>query len=384
MPNRQVPDKFLVAFSFAGEQRKLVSDIATAVEARLGESTVFYDDWFEPYLAGDDADLKLQKLYLKQCELAVVCISERYGSKPWTMAENAAIRARVMQLQSSSVAGDAYRYLPLRVGPGDVEGVLFNTIVPDVSARTADDTADLIVARLKLIDPRFIPTPADMTVRPLWPETPPLPVWPIADHTGARDAFGQLLARNAPWQFLPLRGPSETGKSHITGQMMANALNVPDLACGRFDFKGTTDMEGELRAFMQYLGVSLSLQSSRLNDRLGAILDALKQRARPTLLILDTYEQAGEAADWVEKELLTSLIRAAWLRVVIVGQRVPPAMGAVWTEVARRPLDLQPPPPEDWLAFGNLYKSGITLEFVRKAYELCGGKASTMAQLLGP
>jgi hypothetical protein len=47
MPPRDVPEKFLVAFSFAGEQRDLVRSIAEAVEAHLGRSTVFFDEWYE-------------------------------------------------------------------------------------------------------------------------------------------------------------------------------------------------------------------------------------------------------------------------------------------------------------------------------------------------
>ena len=35
MSARPVPEKFLVAFSFAGEQRELVRQIAEAVEQRL-------------------------------------------------------------------------------------------------------------------------------------------------------------------------------------------------------------------------------------------------------------------------------------------------------------------------------------------------------------
>jgi hypothetical protein len=77
----------------------------------------------------------------------------------------------------------------------------------------------------------------------------------MADHTEARAAFERLLTRNALWRCLPLRGSSETGKSHITRQMLANAIQMPDLACGRFDFKGTIDVDAELRAFVQYLDV---------------------------------------------------------------------------------------------------------------------------------
>jgi hypothetical protein len=42
MPARKIPEKFQVAFSFAGEQRDLVHRIAETVEARLGHSRVFF------------------------------------------------------------------------------------------------------------------------------------------------------------------------------------------------------------------------------------------------------------------------------------------------------------------------------------------------------
>jgi hypothetical protein len=385
MAARELPEKFLVAFSFAGEQRGLVRSIAEAVERSLGRGTAFLDEWFEHYLAGQDADLKLQRIYGEQCELVVVCVSERYGGKPWTLAEHEAIRARVMKTRSSQEERDTLRVLPIRVGEGEVKGILFNTIVPDARTRSADETAELIVERLLLIVPDLKNETGSVAGGYSWVDTPPPPLhWPMADHSGARDAFVCLLSGNPPWRCLPLRGPSETGKSHVTRQMLANALQVRDLACGRFDFKGTTDMDAELRAFVQDLGVALPPPSARLNDRLAQILDALRQRARPALLVFDTYEAAGEAQDWVEKQLLPSLIRATWLRVVIAGQRVPADAGAVWASVARAPLQLVPPPPEDWLTFGQPYKPGITLDFVRQAHEYCGGKASLLAQLLGP
>jgi len=217
-----------------------------------------------------------------------------------------------------------------------------------------------------------------------WPDQPPPLRWPMADHSGVRDAFASLLTREAAWRFLPVRGLTETGKSHITRQMIANALLMADLACGRFDFKGTTGIDTEVHAFVQDLGVPLPPDNPRLNQRLGTVLDGLKQRARPALLVFDTYEAAGEAQDWVEKELLPSLVRASYLRVVIAGQRVPERGGAVWAAVARPPIQLVLPPPEDWLEFGKPHKPNLTLGFVQQAYECCGGKASCLAQLLGP
>jgi hypothetical protein len=86
MPVRETPEKFLVAFSFAGEQRELVRSIAEAVEERVGRSKVFLDEWYEDWIAGSDVDSLLQNIY-SSCAPAVVCISERYGGKPWTLAE---------------------------------------------------------------------------------------------------------------------------------------------------------------------------------------------------------------------------------------------------------------------------------------------------------
>lgn len=48
-------------------------------------------------------------------------------NKPWTKAEHSAIRARQMQLTEE----DEHSILPIRVGDGDIKGILFNTIVPD-------------------------------------------------------------------------------------------------------------------------------------------------------------------------------------------------------------------------------------------------------------
>jgi hypothetical protein len=125
MTTRSLPEKFLVAFSLAGEQRGLVRSIAKALETRLGTGTVFFDEWFEYYLAGADADLKLQEIYGTRCALVVVCVSERYAGKPWTQVEHEAIPARLMQSRASDDPRDRESILPIRVGDGEVPGTLF-------------------------------------------------------------------------------------------------------------------------------------------------------------------------------------------------------------------------------------------------------------------
>lgn len=385
MPPRAVPERFLVAFSLAGEQRELVRTIAEAVENQLGHGTVFLDEWFEHYIAGDDADLKLQAIYGQRCELAVVCVSARYGARPWTQAEHRAIRARCMHCSGSLDKRERDAILPIRVGDGEVEGILFNAIVPDVRSRTATESAELIIARLRLIKPGLKTVAADAPPGPAWPEGPPPLWWPMADHSGARAAFGDLLTSGSAGRILRISGVSETGKSHITRQMLANALAIPDIACGRFDFKGTTDMDREVRAFVQDLGVSAAPATTpRLHERLDQILGSLRHRAQPTLLIFDTYEMAGETQEWVEKSLLQSLIRATWLRVVIAGQEVPDSTGAVWAAVASPTVQLALPQAADWYDYGKRHRPELKLEQVETACDLARGKATLLAQLLGP
>lgn len=151
MPEREFPSKFKVAFSFAGEQRDLVRAIARAVQAELGPGTVFFDEWFEYYIAGHDADLKLQKIYGEASDLVVVCVSRTYERKPWTLAEHEAIRARLMKVRPSPHEPDRLRILPIRVGDGDVEGIPFNAIVPEARGKHISDISALILKRLRCV-----------------------------------------------------------------------------------------------------------------------------------------------------------------------------------------------------------------------------------------
>ena len=66
---RKLPENFMVAFSFGGEQRQLVRAVVEVVERELGSPNVFFDEWFEHYIAGGDADLKLQQIYGERCAL---------------------------------------------------------------------------------------------------------------------------------------------------------------------------------------------------------------------------------------------------------------------------------------------------------------------------
>lgn len=223
----------------------------------------------------------------------------------------------------------------------------------------------------------------DTQATPDWPiDAPPLD-WPVADHREAQGAFKQLITRAAPFRLLLVRGVSDTGKSHLTKQFFRNALKMPDINCARFDFKGASDMDNELRSFAKQLKISQPTPATKVTDQLSQIVVSLEKDQRPTLLVFDTFEQAGEAERWVEKDLLFSVIRASWLRIIIVGQRVPAKHGESWEDSSNL-IELQPPTPQEWFEFGKQYKPGITLDFVLQAYEYIDGKSSYLAGLLGP
>jgi hypothetical protein len=379
MSVRAVPTRFAVAFSLAGEQRELVLPIAQEVEAILGRSTVFYDEWYEHWIAGSDADLLLQELYGRGTELVVVCVSGAYASKPWTLTEHRAVRARLLQAATTPV--DRQRIFPIRVGDGEFQGVLPTEIVPDVRGRTPLEAAEMIVARLNLTRPHA--SDAEPVVA-RWPSVPPTLHWPMADHGEAREAFANLLCEAAPQRALLVRGASETGKSHMSKQMIRNATPLPEVASGRFDFKGTTSIGVEIEAFSQPLGIEPPAGQT-LREQLAKIFTQLRRRARPALLVFDTYEAAGDAKDWIESVLLPHLVSARWLRVVIIGQSVPVRAGSTWEPVAAGPLTLQLPGPEDWLAYGRVNRGEtVDIDFVTQVHQYADGKPSLLAGLLGP
>ena len=378
MPTRTVPTKFSVAFSLAGEQREQVLPVVQEVEDILGRSTVFYDTWYEHWIAGPDADLLLQRIYGQDSELVVVILSGCYSGKPWTQTEHRAIRARLMEAQTADARR---RILPLRAGDGEVEGILFNEIVPDLREKTVRECAELIVARLNLVRESAIGPPSAV---PHWPNQPPDLHWPMADHGEARNALAEFLCDSSLVRALMIRGASETGKSHMSKQMTGNVLALPGVICGRFDFKGTTSMDVEVEAFSQSLGVEPPTGRT-LNERLGRILAILRGFARPTVLIFDTYEAAGEAGDWIERVLLPHLVKAPWLRVIITGQSVPNRLGTTWELMAPRTLVLQAPGPNEWLEYGRAHRDErVDIAFVTRAHQYADGKASILAGLLGP
>jgi|GEM_PF-5354043 len=143
--------KYDISFSFAGDnKRDKVRRIAELLQPHFEDDRVFFDEWFEALLAGNDADIVLQNIYTKQTWLVVICLCDRYDGKPWTQEEWRAIRAWERDLRDADAENlKRLRLLPLMFGDGDISGIPANAIVPRVGDRSEEDITALILDRYR-------------------------------------------------------------------------------------------------------------------------------------------------------------------------------------------------------------------------------------------
>ena len=146
---------FDVAFSYAGPHRDKVRAIAALVAARLGKDRVFFDEWYEPEILGDDMDVLLQRFYHEQSLLVVAELSEEYAGRPWCQAEARAIRALRFEIDSARDETQRLRLLNVRLGAGSVPGVCKTTGYLDGINKTVEECVDLILRRLALLRARL-------------------------------------------------------------------------------------------------------------------------------------------------------------------------------------------------------------------------------------
>lgn len=340
MPAREIPEKFLVAFSFAGEQRELIRSIAEAVEERLGRSTVFLDEWYEDYIAGDGADIVLQDIYRERCVLAVVCVSERYGGKSWTLAEHAAIRERVNRSRASDSDKDRLGVLPIRVGDGDVKGISsFTSIVPDVrpTERTLNEAVELILNRLHRAAPEIQKARAS-PAHPPWPDEPTPFEHGLADRAEPWPAIQMLMTADSDKRILTFKGPSGYSKTALlnAAARYAKILGVP---AAYVDFKDSQllSQTNVLRRLRLDLGAVLPNFAAAKEPDPWTLLEALRQLSSPVLILLDTYEKITETKElvqWIETQLLAEVEQCKQLRFLIGGQKVPERSQSRWRDLA--------------------------------------------------
>ena len=276
--------RFRVGFSFAGEKRDFVAEVAEILAQKFGRDSILYDKYLEAELARGDLVFHLPNLYVKDTDLVVGLFCGEY-KKNWCGLEWRAINALLKDEQYEAV-------MLTRFDCVEPEGLYGLAGFIDLDDKTSERFAELILERLARNEGKptdFYKTNSgqQQSSSPQagwrsaslmeWPDVHPPMTWRMANHHQVQVAFSKLISHSEQGQLLLIKGKSEMGKSHLSKQFFANALKIAGLRCGRFDFNGTEDLDGELRAFAYHLEVAFPTQES-ISNCLAQILYYLKEK----------------------------------------------------------------------------------------------------------
>jgi len=108
--------RFRVAFSFAGEKRNFVADVAAILAEKFGEEHILYDKYHEAEFARADLGLYLPKLYSEESDLIVPVLCSNYDKKRWTGWE-------WYHIYSLLTKSDCMRVMPCRFDCANADGL---------------------------------------------------------------------------------------------------------------------------------------------------------------------------------------------------------------------------------------------------------------------
>jgi hypothetical protein len=136
--------EFDVALSFPGESRKLVEEVAGALNAEMGPDRCFYDNFYKAQLARPSLDVLLQDIYRRRSKLVVVFLGSDYQRKDWCGIEFRAIREIILERGYG-------RVMFVRVDDGQVDGIFRTDGYIDARQHSAAEIANFIQQRVELI-----------------------------------------------------------------------------------------------------------------------------------------------------------------------------------------------------------------------------------------
>jgi hypothetical protein len=134
--------RFLIALSFAGENRPYVEMVANELTNNIGQERVLYDKYYEAEFARINLDTHLMKLYLNESKLIAVFLCENYAKKEWCGLEWRAIRDLIKKRSE--------HIMPLRFDDSNIDGLFSTDGYIDINGRTPENVASLILDRLDL------------------------------------------------------------------------------------------------------------------------------------------------------------------------------------------------------------------------------------------
>lgn len=147
--------RFRIAFSFAGEKRDFVAQVAAILAARFGQPAILYDKYHEAEFARYDLGIHLPKLYRDDSDLIVAVLCKEYDAKLWTGWEWLAIHSQLTKTEGAKV-------MLSRFDHAAVDGIFSNAGFIELDDKTPEQTATLILERLAINEGK----PRDHYIRP--------------------------------------------------------------------------------------------------------------------------------------------------------------------------------------------------------------------------
>jgi hypothetical protein len=134
-----------VALSFAGENRDYVEAVAKRLDG--AGLTVFYDDFEQVNLWGQDLVVHLDEVYRTKARYCVIFISRFYRDKAWTTHELRSALARAVEERRAYL-------LPARFDDTEIPGVRPTIHYIDLRQLTPDQFAERVLQKLAVsVDP---------------------------------------------------------------------------------------------------------------------------------------------------------------------------------------------------------------------------------------
>ncbi len=161
-PDSPAPRRFRIAFSYPGEHRPFVEQVAEHLAAAVGREQVLYDKFHEAEFARVNLDVYLPRLYREQSELIVLFLCPEYREKRWCRLEWRHIRQLIATLDEDHIMLVSFG------SSGDLSelGILSGDGYVDIGSRPASEIAGLILQRLGVDAEAHTEKPLEVTEEP--------------------------------------------------------------------------------------------------------------------------------------------------------------------------------------------------------------------------
>jgi tetratricopeptide (TPR) repeat protein len=292
--------RFRIAFSFAGEKRDFVKQVADRLAAQFGHDKILYDKYHEAEFAVYDLGIKLPRLYGEQSDLIVPVLCKDYDEKRWTGWEWVHIYGLLTKM-------DGYRVMPSRFDYANADGLSPTSGFIELDNKSPETFTILILERLALNEGL---AKDHYTKPPVIPTTDPSTDIPhnlprLQPFFGREDELKTIADALDPdsrtWGAL-IDGPGGMGKTSLAIRAAYDAppevfdrIIYITLKSRELDDDGLRDLSGFLISGLVELFGELARELGRddivkvaEDHRPRLLLDAL--RGTQTLLVLDNLE----------------------------------------------------------------------------------------------